>query len=166
MKDDPDDKRRRWIDDLFEKFREILENFDIDALKGLDLEDDEFKPIVWGYSINFDSDKKPIFREFGHVPNKDGSFTLDQKTREPLVDIIEDDEIITVILEIPGVEKKDISLSSSETELEIKADRFYKKLNLASPVIPNQANAQYKNGILEVKLNKRRKGNNYNIKVE
>ena len=80
--------------------------------------------------------------------------------REPLVDIMEEDEEIIVVAEIPGCDKENIELDATETTLTITAcdeedARKYKTtVDLPSKINPDHARARYRNGILEVKLEK------------
>ncbi|MEM2367987.1 MAG: Hsp20/alpha crystallin family protein, partial [Candidatus Bathyarchaeia archaeon] len=78
--------------------------------------------------------------------------------REPLVDIVETDNEIHVVAELPGVEKEDIKLHGTEDTLTISVDtpqrKYYKELTLPAKVNVKEAKTQYKNGVLEVKLPK------------
>jgi len=159
-------RRRTWFDDIFEEIREMFEDLEERMFK----EFEEFEkmapkiktpsgievrgPIVWGWSMTIGPDGKPIIREFGNVPGRrTRGEPLIKETREPLVDIIEGDEEIIIVAEVPGVEKEEIDLNATETELEIKAgDKYYKHLELPTEVIPDKAKATYKNGVLEIRL--------------
>jgi HSP20 family protein len=94
-------------------------------------------------------------KEFG---NTDGSLLRPQlaSVREPFTDVSSEDGKVKVIAEIPGVEKKDISLECSGTVLTIDVDngekRFHKDVGLPSEVDPSTAKAVYNNGLLEVSL--------------
>jgi HSP20 family protein len=75
--------------------------------------------------------------------------------------VIEEESVVRVIAEVPGVEKSDIKLSCAENLLTISVDtekrKYYKEVELPSPVDPKSSKASYKNGILEVVLSKTRK---------
>ncbi len=111
-------------------------------------------PYIFGFSMGVGPDGKPIIREFGNKPGFD--FKRGPKIkeeREPLVDIMETNDEVIVVAETPGIEKEEITLRGTEKELEIKAgEKFYKKLRLPVEVITDQAKANYKNGVLEVRL--------------
>jgi HSP20 family protein len=135
----------------------------------------EYGPFVYGYSVKIGPDGKPIIREFGNLkPGMGGegqpSLNL-QDRREPLVDLIEEDEKIKVLAELPGVDKNDIKLYVTEKILTIDVDtperRYHKELDL--PVMIDEASARstYKNGILETILNKRTsKGGGTQVRIE
>jgi len=84
----------------------------------------------------------------------------------------EKEQSLKVVAEMPGVQKEDIELQSTEDSLTIKArnkDRNYETtVPLNSPVEPNSAKATYRNGVLEVvlKLKEAPKPKGMNIKVE
>jgi HSP20 family protein len=130
----------------------------------------EMGPFVYGYSMTIGPDGKPVVREFGNVkpstrPTPFGyrKPSLEVKVeREPLVDVIEDDDTIRVVAEVPGVEKEDIDLTCTEKTLTISVDterrKYSKEVDLPAEVDPKIGKASYKNGVLEVTLTKAEKG--------
>jgi len=72
-------------------------------------------------------------------------------TREPIVDVLEGKDGITVIAELPGVSEEDLRLSLDQEALEISAGQFSKKV-----ILPRKAKSiveqSFKNGILQIKL--------------
>jgi len=135
----------------------------------------EYGPFVYGYSMKIGPDGKPIIREFGNIkPSLGGesqtSLNL-QEHREPLVDIVEEDENIEVIVELPGVEKKDIQLFATEQTITINVEtaerKYHKKLELPSKVDDFSAKSTYVNGILKIIFKKRKdQGKGTNITIE
>ncbi len=118
------------------------------------------QPFIYGFSIKTGPDGKPEINEFGNVPKvMDGGGLTGG--REPLIDVIEGDEELTIVAELPGVEKKDINLEAEEDTLLIDVDtperKYHKKLVLPCGVETGNIKASYKNGILEVKLKRREK---------
>ena len=109
------------------------------------------------------------FKEFGKP--------IEFEFREPLLDIREKDDMLIARVELPGVEKKDIVLNLTEDSFEIKVERkkeervekegylksertykgFYRKMTLPAKIIPEKAEATYKDGILEIKMPKAEK---------
>ncbi len=70
--------------------------------------------------------------------------------REPVVDVFEND-YISVIAELPGVEEKDIETKIVDDKLEISAKKYRKTIKL--PSIPKSiVEKTYKNGILQIKM--------------
>jgi HSP20 family protein len=103
-------------------------------------------------------DGKPEIHEFGNVKPQRNGLPHVQEEREPLVDVVETDECVQVVAELPGVEKEDIKLSGTETTLTIAVDnpqrRYFKEVSLPVKVRVREAKSQYKNGVLEVSLPK------------
>ena len=141
----------------------------------------EWGPFVYGYSMTIGLDGKPKIREFGNVkPSSEAEtcgFTqpcLDLKQeRDPLVDIVNTNEDIKVIVELPGVEKEDIKLSGTEAKLTISIEaperKYFKEIEIPEKVDPQKARTSYKNGVLEVTLPKiedKKESNGEEIKVE
>ena len=132
----------------------------------------EFGPIVYGYSIRIGPDGKPIIREFGNIrPGREPEVVELSEAREPLVDVYEEEDVVKVVAEVPGVEKKDINLTASEKKLIISVDtpqrKYYKEVDLPVEVDPQSAKATYRNGVLEVVLKKVGKGETgVKVKVE
>jgi HSP20 family protein len=124
----------------------------------------EIGPLVYGYSVTIGPDGKPEIREFGNI--RPGLKTLGpgvtkpavsiKGSREPLTDVIEEQDAIKVIAELPGVEKTDINLRISERKLTISAEtprrKYHKVVDLPADVDPKSSKATFKNGILEVTL--------------
>jgi len=72
--------------------------------------------------------------------------------REPIIDVLEAKDGITVIAELPGISEDDLSVVLSESVVEIRAGQFSKKVSL-----PRSAKyileKTYRNGILQIRLN-------------
>jgi len=129
-------------------------------------------PYVYGFRITIGPDGRPVIEEFGNVKRVRGRPMISEE-REPLVDVFESDDEITVVAEIPGVEKEKIKIQVSDDrrKLIIRASneerKYYKEVELPAEVDPTTAKANYKNGVLEVKLKKvKKKSKGYEIKVE
>jgi HSP20 family protein len=115
----------------------------------------EWGPFVYGYSVTVGPNGKPVIREFGNVqPGRLGPRIKEE--REPLVDVISTDGEIKVVVELLGVEKKDIKLHGAEDSLTITVDtaerKYFKEIKLPAKVRPKEAKTNYKNGVLEVTL--------------
>ena len=124
----------------------------------------ELGPFVYGYSMKIGADGKPEIQEFGNLKKSLKGIPQVKEEREPLVDIVETDQEIHVVVELPGVEKKDIKLHGTEDSLEISVDteqsKYYKEVQLPAKVRVQEANSTYKNGVLEVVLPKAESSNN------
>jgi len=120
---------------------------------------EEWGPFVYGYSLKIGSDGKREVREFGNIKRLTqlGKVTINvKKEREPLVDIEVIGNEVKVVAELPGVEKEDIKLHSTEDNLTISVDTskrsYYKEIELPLQVDAKKAHATFKNGVLEVTL--------------
>ena len=171
-----DDDIKKRFNKFMQEFQKILEQmmgeFDLEnmdpeeIMKRINENFPKFKtpfgedfmknPFVMGFSVNVGPDGKPRIDRFGSKKTKPKDKAPSYNVREPLVDIIEDDKEITLICEMPGVEKQDIKLKTTRTNIEIRAGNSYlKKIAFPSEIIPQKARAKYKNGILEIKLLKK-----------
>ncbi len=106
--------------------------------------------------------------------------------RTAVADIQETDENVIATIELPGMKKGDISLTVTESMLEVRAEKkeeekeekegyksyrsryagFYRRLPLPAPVDSENAKATYKNGILEVTMPKVEKKKKKEISIE
>jgi HSP20 family protein len=159
------------IDEIFEsmerRFEDEFETFfrrsEREGLVG----GKRFGPFVYGWSMTVGPDGKPIVRQFGNVSPRRQALDVE---REPLVDVNETDSEISVVVELPGVDKSEIKLNVTEDTLEVRAgQKYYKLVELPSEVVTNTSKATYKNGVLEVKLRKREKKDvpqGFNVPIE
>lgn len=145
-----------------EEFKSFTEKIPKEYVKERKLPDGstakEFGPFVYGYSMKIGPDGKPAIREFGNIKKGLKGAPQVKEEREPLVDVIESNEEIQVVVELPGVEKNDISLHGTEDSLEIEVNvpqcKYYKEVQLPAKVKVKEAKSSYKNGVLEVVLPK------------
>ncbi len=105
-------------------------------------------------------------------------------TQKPNMDIIEDEEYIAVISDLPGVKKDDITIDLTENTLEITAtfnkepdgkkfirkERKYGQVNrtisLPSKIKLNETSATFENGVLTMVLTKQVDNDHYEVKVD
>ncbi len=115
----------------------------------------EHEPYIYGFSIRTGPGGKPTINEFGNIKMMGMEKNISEG-REPLIDIIEGEEELTIVAELPGVEREDIKLRLEGNTLIIDVDReerrYYKRLPLPTNVEEGDMTYTYKNGILEVKL--------------
>jgi HSP20 family protein len=141
------------IDDIKKMTEEMMKMF-TNAQPG--------KPIVHGYKIEFGPDGKPQIEDFGNrsIRSPEGVPSISDEI-EPLTDIIEGENDVAITVEIPGVEKEDIDLIATEDTLEIKVDspkrKYHKRIDLPCNVKTKSTKATYKNGILDIVLDKKEK---------
>lgn len=151
----------KHFEELFKKMEEgVPENLIRERTTPSGKKVKEIGPVVYGYSITIGPDGKPKVREFGNFkPSARRVFEVSE-TREPIVDVMDEDKTLRVVAEMPGVERDDIKLQCVDGKLEIRAERgnrkYYKLVDLPTEVEPTTSKATYKNGILEVILTKKK----------
>ncbi len=166
--EDPEEFLRELDRQLSEEFRWISEHAPKELVREKTGKDGgierEFGPFVYGYSVTIGPDGKPVIREFGNMKPglPTGRPALQMRSeREPVVDLIEQEQQIKVVAELPGVQKEDIKLDVSDRLLTIRVDmekrKYFKRLELPAEVLSSSAKAQFTNGILEVTLDKKTK---------
>jgi HSP20 family protein len=120
-------------------------------------------PYIYGFSMTTGPDGKPVIKEFGNIrPNRRLSKPqireIDEEEIEPLIDVLEQDKEVTIVAQLPGVKKEDIDIHVTETQATISVNTeehsYYKKLQLPAIVDPKSVKTTYKNGVLQIKLQK------------
>lgn len=116
---------------------------------------------VYGISIKTLADKSNL-ETFENLTGTEKA-PVAKELREPPVDIFDEDDLIVVIAEIPGVSEQEISIKVKEKKFELTAlgrDKQYSRnLILPSKVIPSSMKTSYNNGVLEIILQKDRERN-------
>src|SRR4030067_3654576 len=105
-----------------EEFKSFTEKVPKDYIKERKLPDGstvkEWGPFVYGYSMKIGPDGKTEIREFGNI-KKSLKGPQVKEEREPLGDIVEQNNEIRVVVEMPGVEKRDIKIHGTKDALTI-----------------------------------------------
>jgi HSP20 family protein len=172
---DPFDKDRRrknpfnFLDDkeferIFEEMQRMFESTSFQEMieKMLHGSLGSNKHFIHGLNINILPHVRPKPQRFSNRPLKNPQRkTVSSEEHEPLNDIIEGNEEVTVTVEIPDVEKENIDLNATENALEITVDnserKYHKLLNLPCSIKPKTAKATYKNGVLDVVIKRKKK---------
>ena len=161
------DKFYEIIDEI-DKIIEYIER-DIEKMLKMSCEsglDNLIKPVIYGFSMKVEPDGEPVLNLFGDRN------ILDQGFREPFYDQILDKErgVLRLIVELPGVDKNDISFQLLEEEALIEAvhkDRKYRlNTKFKAPINPNSSSVSYFNGVLEATFKLRDKTNKSYTKIE
>lgn len=172
-------RRRKSLFDIFDEFfREIEEEMN-DFLRRWERLEEEIprdvkkKSYYYGFRITIGPDGIPRIETFGNrrpvVVEEGRPKRVISEEIEPLVDVYEEDDTITVVAEIPGVEKEKIRVRTEGKKLYIEASngkKYYKEVELPAEVDPKTSKASYKNGVLEIKLKKIKGVSGEEIKVE
>lgn len=155
----------RMMDEMIKNLMRTLQD-GFDASK---FEDFMNKSYVYGFNIGVDDRGKPVFRQFGNVKPQEKGDVSSSEYREPLIDIFKEKENVRVIAEVPGIEKGDIKLTGKETSLTINAQsknrKYEKTIELPVPVKIETAKAKYKNGVLEVIIERKEKGKKDEVEI-
>lgn len=112
---------------------------------------------TYGYTMYQGPDGIPHVREYG---NAVGSFSpLISKGGDPFIDVTRSGDEISVIVELPGMSKEDVSLEENGKTLSIRAEsktrRFEKDVALPCEAVPGSSSATFNNGLLEVRMKAR-----------
>lgn len=130
--------------------------------------------IPWQGFKDLDEIKKQIDDIFVARPHRRGLEPFMGSDFTPAIDILDKKDHIIVKAEVPGVDKKDMTISITEDELTIKGEvkkeqevsekdyyhcertygSFTRTIVLPATVDKNKAKAIYKDGILEISLPK------------
>ena len=144
-----------FFDEEFDRiFKRMSSSFmDLDNFEESETGSTTFGPFYYGYSMTVGQDGKPVIKEYGNV--KPGLLPSSE-SREPLIDAIVDEKenVLKLIAEMPGVEKKDIKIVVEGNAVHIDAERGEKKYHGKAPirreVDEDSVKATYTNGILEL----------------
>jgi len=148
----------------------------------------EVGPLVYGYSMSVGPDGRPKVREFGNAKSLFGQRGISAGTGtgaatigkpltageiEPLSDITTTDKDVKVVVEMPGIDKKDIRISAYDSSVEISTTNNSERKYKSVIELPPEANTEtvkstYNNGILEITFKKKEqtKPKGKQIKVE
>lgn len=141
-----------WLQDPFEEMLQKLEEEMPEAAK-------RYGPFIYGFSYTKEPGKEPEIKEFGNIkPSHMRLEPFPGGEREPLTDVIDQNDAYEVVAELPGVDKEDLRLHATDDTLEIKTEggtKFFKVVTFETPVKPETANATYKNGVLSVTIKKK-----------
>ncbi len=160
---------RRDIEQLFSKhLQDIQSNPPKELIREYENEKGskvrEIGPFVYGYSITIGPDGRPQIREFGNVRKRlSGSNNTDDirvSSREPLIDIINNDKEVKILVELPGVNKENIRINAYDNSVEISAEgerKYHQIVELPDGLDIDNAKSSYRNGILEIVLPKKMK---------
>jgi HSP20 family protein len=111
---------------------------------------------VYGFSIRTLAGK-PVIESFGNI-RETARGPVVEEVREPMIDVFDEEDHILVIAELPGVSENEIKIEVAGDILNLAAsdrDRKYaKEVLLPGKVRPDSIKTAYKNGILEITLEK------------
>ncbi len=115
---------------------------------------------VYGLTVKTGLGGIPRVESFGNIRETERG-PIVTETREPLVDIFQEGEVILVVVELAGVDEEEIEVDvqGDILSLSTKGERKYvKEMLLPHLVDPATLTTSYKNGILELRVNKAKGG--------
>ena len=124
----------------------------------------------------------PFFEDFFSVPS---IFDTDGDTFAPRVDVHETDKQLIMDFELPGMKKNDIKVSVKDNVLTVRGQRetrteeknrhyirreirtgsFDRRFSLPTGISPDSIKADYKDGILEIRLDKKEEAKPREVEV-
>lgn len=114
---------------------------------------------VYGFSVKMGLGGKPVIEQFGNIKATEKGAVV-AEVREPIVDVFDEGGSLVVIAELPGVDDNDIHLEVKDDILDLSAEaedrKYSREVLLPAPVDAESMETSYKNGILEIKLRKRK----------
>lgn len=169
-------KRRHFFGEVFgiDPLQDMDEMFGrLSRAMGMSVENFGQHPFVYGFSVTQRAGEDPEIREFGNIPMFEQRETGEKRyldIRKPLIDVLETEEIVHVIAEMPGIEKENIVLNATDLILDIETidgnPKYSERVELPVKVDPQSAKATYKNGVLEVTFKRLESSSRTSINVE
>ena len=112
---------------------------------------------VYGFKISTMGGRKPVIETFGNV-KETAKGPVVEEVREPIVDVFDEKDHILVIVELPGVTKEKIKVEINGDILNLstsdKGRQYAKEILLPHKVNQETLKTSYKNGMLEITLEK------------
>ncbi|WP_292376970.1 archaeal heat shock protein Hsp20 [Methanosarcina sp. UBA411] len=168
--------RRDFFDEVFgiDPIGDVDEMFErLSKAMGMSAENFGQSPFIYGFSLTQRPGEEPEIREFGNIPTFEQTTTGEKSyldIRKPLIDILEAEDTIHVIAEIPGIEKENIRLNATDLMLDIETihgnPKYSERVELPVKVDPQSAKATYKNGVLEVTFKRLESSSRTSISIE
>lgn len=156
-------RRHRFFEDIDRIFTEIermvREEFEAFLSQtseggggGRDVSDEDGKPFIYSYRIEVKPDGRVEVYESSDIK------PFVEVDQEPFIDVIETEDEICVIAELPGVEEEGIEVYGEGETLIINADtldgRYRREVKLPIKADIGRAKTRYKNGVVEIRVPK------------
>lgn len=144
------------LDRYFEEFEKEIRDF---AREGVSNTRVLSKPFVAGFEMKIGPGGRPSVQYFGDHAVRGNGY------RVPLAEQTLDEKagLLRLLLDMPGVEKKDIEISAKDESVVVTAERDSRKykaeIQLRSQVEPDSGKAEFKNGVLEISFSLKDKAN-------
>lgn len=111
---------------------------------------------VYGFSVRT-MGGIPRVQSFGNIRRTEKGPIIDE-VREPLVDVFDEGDVVSIVAELPGADENDIQAEVKGDMLEISATTkgrgYAKEIQLPCAVDESKMEMTYQNGVLGIKLPK------------
>ena len=112
---------------------------------------------VYGVSVRVGAHGVPVVARFGNVRQSASKEPIVDEVREPMIDVLDEDDHYLVIAELPGIDAAAAKWRlAPERRLIIEASsvdrQYYGEARLGAPVAEGTAVSCYENGVLQVRL--------------
>lgn len=112
---------------------------------------------VFGVSIKTGLGGQTVVESFGNI-KKTAKGPAVEEEREPITDVFDEKDEVSIYAEMPGVNESEIKLDLSGDILDISAKsrdrKYHKEILLPCKVKAKTLTSNYKNGVLEVRIKK------------
>ena len=174
-------------------FKDLLNAFNDDFEREFQNTDSEYSeegPITFGYSMRIgpETNYQPEVRQWGNLndyrqkiglPQVNWPFNQNtlpqnasrQKKSERFIDILDENDQLKIIVEVPGFTKENLSIEVSEegSVLDLNGKAMNREINeriqLPSKIEPKETKSTIKNGVLEI-LSKKQKSSEKSHKLK
>jgi HSP20 family protein len=113
---------------------------------------------VYGFSIRSGIDpegkERAVVQPFGNL-RKTASGTVVRDVREPLIDVFDEGDSVTIVAEMPGVAEDEIRYEVQDGVLLLRTvgeRKYQKRIALSRPVNVARVQKRYCNGVLELSI--------------
>ena len=113
---------------------------------------------VYGFTVKTGIAGEPTVSSFGNIKRTPKGPVVEEE-REPIVDVFDEEKEVLILAEIPGVSEEKIKTQMKGDILTIEANdsdrKYYKEVVLPKNIDPSTLKSKYKNGVLEVRIEKK-----------
>jgi HSP20 family protein len=112
---------------------------------------------IYGFTFKVGlGDDRPRVEPFGNLrQDRESGHTVVQEVREPVVDVFEEEDHVSVLAEMPGVAVEDVQIAVEEDLLTISAQRgdkkYRKEVLLPASYAREKMQVTCNNGVVEIK---------------
>ena len=145
----------KGLGDLVEKLNDLSETGQEMSQTG-EIRQGEHVKGIYGFSVKVGLGGKPSIQPFGNIHRDTRSGrTVVQEVREPMVDVIEEEDHVLVLAEMPGISAEDVRVEVKDDLLTVAADkkgkRYRKEILLPGNFNREKMQISCNNGVLEIK---------------